>query len=161
MQTLEDLVRSTVMSFVQNNTLFTALDVSNVVKQSMPTARHRDVRDQVRAMFTTDVEPNGWARSPINVNLPDGSAAEALLYHPLSASWDLDAEYDAQKRSQVSARPQQVTPATVAADGTITITPPVSVVAQPPVAAPIVAQTAARDLWANMFNSQPSLFPRK
>jgi hypothetical protein len=155
MQTLEDLVRATVESFVQNNTLFTALDVSNAVKVTMPEARHKNVRDVVRNLFTTNIEPHGWERSPINVTLLDGTTAQALLYHPLSASWDLDAEYSAQKRSQVSARPQTVVPATIAADGTVTVTQ------SPIMTAPVVAQAAARDLWSNMFNSQPSLFPRK
>lgn len=160
MQTLQDLVRQTVTDFVQSDTLFTALDVSNKVKETMTTARHRDVRDEVRNLFGTDIEPMGWARTPIQVNLPDGTTAEALLYHPLSSSWDLDTAYDNQKRAQVSSRPatpvQAAVPATVAADGTVTVTAPVA-----PVPTPAVAQQAAKDLWANMFQSQPSLFPLK
>ena|ERR1700722_13342490 len=156
MPTLQDLVRSTVESWVQNDTLFTALDVSNKVKENMPAARHRDVRDEVRNLFITDIEPNGWARTPITVNLPDGNTAEALLYHPLSASWDLDIAYDNQKRAQVSFRPTPstlpVVPATVASDGTITMTTSTLTA---------TATQAAKDLWANMFQSQPSLFPLK
>lgn len=161
MQTLQDLVRQTVTDFVQNSTLFTALDVANKVKETLTTARHRDVRDEVRNLFATDIEPQGWARTPIQVNLADGTMAQALLYHPLSSSWDLDTAYDDQKRSQVSSRPaapvQALVPATVAADGTVTVTAPTAPV---PVPAP-VAQQAAKDLWANMFQSQPSLFPLK
>lgn len=102
MATLENEVRSVVESFLKSGELFTALDVSNKVKMALPFARHREVRGVVRGLFTTDIEPAGWARTPINVTLPDGSTAEALLYHPLSDSWDLDSKYDAQKRQQAS-----------------------------------------------------------
>lgn len=154
MQTLDELVRETVEEFVNNNTLFTALDVSNKVKSVLPHARHREVRDLVRSLFSTTVEPAGWARTPIEVQLADGSQAEALLYHPLSSSWDLDQEYDTQRRQQASVRANSVVPATVAPNGTITVTPPMPVIAQ-------AASVATRDLWDQMFKSQPSLFPRK
>ena len=36
MTQLKDLVLSTVQDFVNNNVLFTALDVSNVVKNTLP-----------------------------------------------------------------------------------------------------------------------------
>lgn len=156
MQTLEDLVTETVKNFVQNGTLFTALDISNEVKKTMPEARHRKVRDLVHGLFASEIEPNGWCRSGIKVNLPDGSQGEALLYYPLSASYDLDSQYT--NRSSTSARPSKATlPAQVAADGTVTVT-----VTSPnplPVQAPAPAN--AKDLWANMFQSQPSLFPLK
>ena len=168
MQTLQDLVRQTVTAFVQSDTLFTALDVSNKVKETMMTARHRDVRDEVRNLFATDIEPMSWARTPIQVNLPDGTSAEALLYHPLSSSWDLDSAYDNQKRAQISSRPavpvQAPVPATVAADGTVTVMVTddgVTLTGTTITVAAPVAQQAAKDLWANMFQSQPSLFPLK
>ncbi len=162
MQTLDEVVLETIQSFVRDNVLFTALDVSNQVKSVLPHARHREVRDLVRSMFSTDVEPAGWARTPITVTLGDGNTAEALLYHPLSASWDLDAEYDAQKRSQSSARATTpVVPATVAADGTVTVSPaPAPVLASTPTV-PVTSSKPARDLWNQLFRTQPSLFPRK
>lgn len=103
---LQDTVQEVVDDFMLNNMLFTALDVSNAVKQVMPSARHRQVRDVVRSMFTTHIEPKGWARTPITVVLSDGSTAEALLYHPLVDSWDLDSKYDDQKRNATSKKPQ-------------------------------------------------------
>lgn len=157
MKTVEDEVRSVVLNFVANNELFTALDVSNKVKLSMPFARHREVRDLVRNMFTTDIEPAGWARTPINVTLADGSQTEALLYHSLSDSWDLDTKYDDQKRQQAS-----ITSAPVATFAPVATTaPPVSVPA--PQSAPTVAVKSLpmRDQWMQLFNTQPSLFPLK
>lgn len=157
MAKLEDVVRVVVDEFMKNEVLFTALDVSNKVKETMPFARHREVRDLVRDLFATDISPANWARTPVTVILTDGSNAEALLYHPLSDSWNLDAKYDAQKRAQMGTRPNinavsAPVPATVASDGTVTVVVPVSTPSVP---------TYARTLWDNMFSAQPSLFPRK
>lgn len=162
MQTLDDVVREVVEDFVKDSVLFTALDVSNKVKSVLPQARHREVRDVVRSLFTSVVEPAGWARTPIQVQLADGSQAEALLYHPLSASWDLDQEYDTQRRQQASLRVNPVVSATVSANGTVSVSPvPLSVVAPSVVTVPATAASPTRDLWDQMFKSQPSLFPRK
>lgn len=175
--TLEDLVRSVLQSFIKDEVLFTALDVSNKVKETMPLARHREVRDIVRSCWSSEIDPAGYGRSPITVTLSDGTTAEALLYHSLADSWDLDAKYDAQKRAQVAVKPQQTSApvavtignqtASVSADGTLVITPvklPPSAVTAP-VATPTqtvpVVTTNVRDLWDQMFKTQPSLFPRQ
>lgn len=153
MKTLEDEVRSVVTSFMNSGELFTALDVSNKVKLSMPFARHREVRDAVRGMFTSDIESAGWARTPITVTLADGTTADALLYHPLSDAWDLDNKYDAQKRSQGTVKAVPVVPAlspTPAVPATVTV-----------VTTPTVVSTLAKDRWAQLFSTQPSLFPLK
>lgn len=160
MKTLDEVVRETVEDFVQNSMLFTALDVSNKVKSVLPLARHREVRDLVRSVFSTHIEPAGWAHTPIQVTLADGSIAEAMLYHPLSASWDLDAEYDAQRRNQVSTRPS-VASATVSANGTVTVSTPTQAPVAVTTPAVTTAQVAARDAWNQMFQNKPSLFPRK
>src|SRR5271169_3274848 len=102
---LEDKIKEVVQDFIDSNVLFTALDVSNAVKQVMPNTRHREVRDVVRSIFASNIETQNWARTPIIVNLEDGTTANALLYHPLSDSWDLDNKYDVQKRAQTSFRP--------------------------------------------------------
>jgi hypothetical protein len=173
---LKSLIDSVVSDFVNSGILFTALDVSNKVKETMPFARHREIRDEVRNAWINDIEPHGYGRSPITVNLSDGTTAEALLYHPLSDSWDLDAKYDAQQRSKTSARAANAAPATVTIgaasvsvsnNGTIVTSSqsqPVSAVAPTPVApAPVIPASPmnAKDLWNNMFQTQPSLFPRR
>lgn len=159
---LEATVRSVVESLVKMDALFTALDVSNAVKQQLPLTKHREVREIVRTMFATDIEPQGWARTPIVVNLDDGSTAEALLYHPLADSWDLDNRYDTQKRTATSYRPVALAQVTAGpAPQVFVVTAPVA--APAPVTTP-AAQTSTlptRALWDQMFQSQPSLFPRK
>jgi hypothetical protein len=144
MSNLEDTVRSVVQDFINREVLFTALDVSNSVKQSLPQVRHREVRDVVRSIFSTEIETQGWARTPITVTLGDGTAAEALLYHPLTDSWDLDNKYNTQQRQAVPVRPVQQAQATIAAPA--------------PVAVPL---PTARTLWDSLFQTQPSLFPKK
>lgn len=153
---LEDLVLDTIQNFMDNNVLFTALDVSNEVKKNMPLSRHREIRDIVRQQFSSYMEPRGYGRTPITVTLTDGSSADALLYHDLSESWDLDNKYSVQQRSQTAVRPtvaQAVTPTpvpvvSVPATATITISAPVPF-------------SAAKQAWDNLFNTQPSLFPTK
>lgn len=165
MTQLNDEVKSVVEKMMQSGELFTALDVSNKVKLALPLARHGEVRDIVRDLFQHTMVPNSWAKTPIQVTLPDGSQREALLYHPLSDSWDLDTKYDDQKRAQASFKPiskaaqalgitySNPVPSVV----TPTPMPQVTPTVQP---APVVNQSA-RDKWANLFNSQPSLFPRR
>lgn len=172
MASLEDSVRAVVQDLIKNEVLFTALDVSNTVKQSQPHARHREVRDVVRGMFTTDIESQGWARTPITVTLGDGTTAEALLYHPLTDSWDLDNKYDAQQRAKTTYKPTQAAQAVLqAAQQTVVPVPvaqkaaalglPVPVTAHPmPVIVPAPLATA-RDQWNSLFQTQPSLFPKK
>lgn len=158
MVTLDDVVRAIVQGFVKSDTLFTALDVSNEVKLAMPFARHREVRDLVRASFVSDIEPASYAKSPIQVSLGDGSTVEAILYHPLADSWDLDSKYDAQKRSQSSSKPT-ATPSNPVVAAPVAPTPVVVPSASnPPV---IQANDPARVAWQNLFNTQPSLFPRR
>lgn len=171
MNTVESVVRSTVQDFVRDGVLFTALDVSNKVKEELPLARHREVRDLVRVAFVTDIEPSSYAKTPIVVTLEDGTTAEALLYHPLMDSWDLDAKYDAQKRAQTAARPILQVPVVQAAPTSFSLpafnnVPALKVVvsSQPvivptPVVTPVTAPSRA--LWDNLFKAQPSLFPIK
>lgn len=174
MTQLNDEVRSVIDGLVKNGELFTALDVSNKVKMAMPTARHSEVRDIVRSLFTSDLEPNGWARTPIQVELTNGSKETALLYHPLTDAWDLDRKYDAQKRAQAAIRPAaapttQLPQAVAGATSTHQFgwcgTPPPAPVKATPMPKVVPAAPApalpTRALWDQLFNSQPSLFPRK
>jgi hypothetical protein len=181
MSTVDSVVRSTIQDFVRDGVLFTALDVSNKVKEALPLARHREVRDLVRASFTVDIEPASYARTPITVILENGDKAEALLYHPLVDSWDLDAKYDAQKRAQTATQPvasvQAIQAAMTVISNPANLSVPVTgfpvfmkplpaskVVAAPvptPVPTPDPATAASRVLWDNLFKAQPSLFPRK
>jgi hypothetical protein len=166
MANLEDTVRSVVQDFIGRDVLFTALDVSNTVKQALPHARHREVRDTVRSMFATDIESKNWARTPITVNLEDGSTAEALLYHPLTDSWDLDNKYSSQQRSVTAFRPVVAAAVAVAAVQTQSVPAPQPTPAPVAVTAPVLAPAStvlptARGMWDNLFQTQPSLFPSR
>lgn len=172
MSTLEDAVRAVVETMVNAGELFTALDVSNEVKASWPLARHGEVRDMVRAQYS-EMQKSGYGRTPINVTIGDGSVREALLYHHLSDSWDLNAKYDAQKRAQTAVNTRRnAVVAPVAAPAPAPV-PAVSVVANVPVAvvAPAVTVPAKtpvtvadpKQLWDNLFSgaSGARLFPRQ
>lgn len=161
MNKLDDVVLDTVRYFLNNSLLFTGLDVSNKVKETIPFARHSEVSEAVRNLFVSEMEPEFYAKTPISVTLKDGSNRTALLYHPISDSFDLDNKYDAQKRNQVATKPANPVAATVNASGNVSITPPVAMPATPATPAPVAQQMAARDAWANLFSTQPSLFPRK
>ncbi len=168
MLSVEDRVGEIVVSLMAKKELFTALDVSNEVKVTHPLARHREVRDVVRSLFT-QMETNGYARTPINVELTDGSSREALLYHDLTDSWDLDTKYDAQKRAQKTANPMtsvavqvHAPPVVASVAAVVHVKKPKAalVSTKPAVTAPTApAQPTTKQLWDNLFT--PSrLFPK-
>jgi hypothetical protein len=139
MSSVQDIIVSVIEELVRNNELFTALDVSNRVKATHASARHREVRDIVRSMWDADIQPFSYAKTPIDVNLSDGTVVQAMLYHPLADSWDLDTKYDAQKRNQ-SSKQQAVAV---------------------PVPTPNTIPATSINPWGQMFGTQPSLFPRR
>jgi hypothetical protein len=163
MTNLEDTVHSVVQDFIDNGMLFTALDVSNKVKETIPNARHREVRDEVRAMFADSIETQDYCRTPITVNLEDSSTATAMLYHPSDCAWELDDLYDQQQRAQTSFHPVAAAQAAVSAlqnTATQATATPMPGSATITVSASVPMPTA-RTLWEQMFATQPSLFPTK
>lgn len=178
MLNINDIVKNVVIDFVKEQKLFTALDISNEVKKSYPFYRHKEIRDNVRSLFSTEIETANYTKTPITVNLEDGSTAEALLYHPLVDSWDLDAKYDAQKRAQVAKQPGVPAQAPVQAALNVLLDPanlsvpvaglptlmkptPMPKVVSTTVPAVDPAVASSRAMWDNLFKAQPSLFPRK
>lgn len=162
-QVEEDAVRHIVKDFMSKDLLFTALDISNEVKKVFSHLRHKEVRDIVRSMFDLEIQPAGWAVTDIEVTLQDSSKRWARLYYPLSASWDLEALYDDQKRSQTSSKPTpQVNPPfdpsfSFNKDGDVTIKTDKGV----SVSAPSIQAVPPHQMWKQMFDSKPSLFPSK
>lgn len=157
MSNLLNVVQKVIADFINNEMLFTAVDVTNKVKETLPFARHREVRDLVRAAFHTDIEIFDYARTPINVTLSDGSTAEALLYHPLSDSWDLDNSYSTQQRAQTTAMPIPAPKVSVPVISTLAQT---SAAVTPVIQAVTPTPLAAKDVWENLFQTQPSLFSK-
>jgi hypothetical protein len=84
--------------------MFTALDVSNAVKQTVPEARHREVSPIVREIF----ERRGmgaYQQTSIDVMAQGQKPARALLYHLPEQS---PALYDDTMRAQLATPPQRV-----------------------------------------------------
>lgn len=141
---LHDLVISVIDDFTNNSVLFTSLDVSNKVKESLPLARHREVSNMVRSLFNSNIVTKGYARTPIDVTLSDGSSVEALLYHPLKDAWDLDLKY--QTRSQEPGKPNtiaQIDPSPICMNGTLPIN---------------VGSNSLCELWEELLKSDKSVF---
>jgi hypothetical protein len=88
--------------------LFTALDISNAVKQTLPDARHREISPIVRDLF----ERRGmgaYTQTLIDVNASGGKTAKAYLYHLPEQG---PAMYDDSMRSQLATPPQRRAQAT-------------------------------------------------
>lgn len=147
MSQLDNLVDSVIADFVSSKTLFTALDVSNKVKETMPFARHREVRDIVRTSFSNCFSMQGYTRSTIGVSLDDGTVVDAILYHHVSDSNDIDSKYGDQNRG-LSKNPVVTAPVVAPA---VAVAPVTSA----------VKQTDTKTLWMSLFDTQASLFPRK
>jgi hypothetical protein len=83
--------------------LFTALDVSNAVKQTLPEARHREISPIVRDIF----ERRGmgaYQQTSIDVMAQGNKPARALLYHLPEQT---TAMYDDTMRAQLATPPQR------------------------------------------------------
>lgn len=78
---VENVTRRVMDRFACEGFLFTALDVSNQVKQSLPGVRHREVAPIVRDLFEDGVLGASYLQTLIDVQLPTGQATEAFLYH--------------------------------------------------------------------------------
>lgn len=95
--------------FTASAMLFTALDVSNAVKETLPDARHRDISPIVREIF--DNEGMGaYRQTQIDV-MASGKKVQALLYHLPTQDPE---RYDESMRSQLAKPPS------AAKDNTVT-----------------------------------------
>jgi hypothetical protein len=83
--------------------LFTALDISNAVKQTLPDARHREISPIVRDLF----ERRGmgaYTQTLIDVVAAGQKPARAYLYHLPEQS---PVQYDDHMRNQLATPPQR------------------------------------------------------
>jgi hypothetical protein len=78
---VENVTRRVMDRFAYEGFLFTALDVSNQVKRSLPGVRHREVAPIVRDLFEDGVMGESYVQTLIDVRLPDGQMTQAFLYH--------------------------------------------------------------------------------
>ncbi len=113
-QSIEDIVKELVSAKILRSELFTALDISNEIKESLkndsrfPNVRHRDISPIVRTMFN-NFEMADYSCTAVQVTLANGDTSEANLYHAVEDTWDLDTKYDNSKRAQKAKPPVQVT----------------------------------------------------
>lgn len=160
-QNLNDVVRSIVTEWVEQERLFTALDVSLAVKQTLPHARHREVREVVRQEYV-NMQNSNYGKSDIDVTLDDGSTTKAILYHPLADSWDLDNKYDAQKRAQTLKNKPVVAPVVAPTFVQTTPAPQQVMTTAQALGQPLAPKVNPnKHLWDVLFDSAPSLFPRR
>ena len=86
--------------FTASAMLFTALDVSNAVKETLPDVRHRDVSPLVREVFDND-GMGPYEQTQIDV-MAAGKKVQALLYHLPTQDPE---RYDESMRSQLAKPP--------------------------------------------------------
>jgi len=99
---LMGVTRRVVDQFTQQGLLFTALDVSNVVKKSLRQVRHREVAPLVRELFDEDSMGTDYKRSLIDVMAGGNKRVQAYLYH---LNHDDPKDYDNSQRSKVAMAP--------------------------------------------------------
>ena len=83
--------------------LFTALDVSNAVKQTLPDARHREISPIVRDIFERK-GMGAYIQTSIDVMAQGNKPARAFLYHLPEQATTL---YDETMRRQLATPPQR------------------------------------------------------
>lgn len=134
----KDIIENTVKDFLSNEKLFTALDVTNAVKKTIPYIRHSEVKEEIKALYKFVITDYDYTKTLIQVTLKDGTVTNAFLYHPISDTFDLDNKY--KNRSLLSqSQPALSQQSTKDED----------------------ENKEVSVLWGNLFNSNtPSLFPR-
>jgi hypothetical protein len=100
-ETLRAVTENVLDEFTSAAVLFTALDVSNAVKRTLPEARHREISPLVRDLFDRGAMGE-YQQTLIDVMAGGSAPAKAFLYHlpehPATA-------YDDAMRTQLSIPP--------------------------------------------------------
>ncbi|MCP4499624.1 MAG: hypothetical protein GY822_06615 [Deltaproteobacteria bacterium] len=79
-QVLSAVSQRIIDSFTEMGVLFTALDVSNAVKRTLPAGRHREVAPVVRDLFEQGAFGDEYIQTLIDVNA-GRKTVQAFLYH--------------------------------------------------------------------------------
>ena len=104
-QDIEAETANVIRDFTEQGHMFTALDVSNEVKNRLPGVRHREVAPIVRDFFASGGFADEYAQTLIQVQLPNGQTAEAFLYHDEADDPD---DYAGNQRRQHAKTPAAV-----------------------------------------------------
>jgi hypothetical protein len=100
---LRGVTQRVVDLYTKGGFLFTALDVSNAVKQTLASVRHREVSPLVRELFDKGWMGEDYEQTLIDVVAEGRKPAQAYLYHLSGA--DIAAGYGPDKRSQLAIPP--------------------------------------------------------
>lgn len=100
-QVLRAVAQRVLDSFTAQGALFTGLDVSNVVKSTLPDVRHRDIAPVVREMYERGAMGE-YTQTLIDVMANGQTPTQAFLYH--LAEYDASL-YDDAHRSQLAIPP--------------------------------------------------------
>jgi hypothetical protein len=99
---LRGVTQRVVDLYTREGFLFTALDVSNSVKQTLPSVRHREVAPLVRDLFANGAMGEVYEQTLIDV-MADRKTVQAFLYHMKRAN--IAVEYAEDKRRQLAIPP--------------------------------------------------------
>jgi hypothetical protein len=102
LETLRGVTQRVVDLYTRDGFLFTALDVSNSVKGTLPTVRHREVAPIVRDLFASGAMGDSYAQTLIDV-VADRKTVQAFLYHLKGA--DIAVEYGDDQRRKLAIPP--------------------------------------------------------
>jgi hypothetical protein len=105
-EVLSGVTQRVVDLFTREGLLFTALDVSNAVKGTLPSVRHREVSPLVRDLFASGAMGDRYRQTLIDV-VADRKTVQAFLYHLEGA--DLATGYDEERRRQLAIPPVSLT----------------------------------------------------
>ncbi len=97
------MTREVVEHLSKNGFMFTALDVSNEVKQELVGVRHRQVSPLVRQLFADKVMGPDYTRTQIDVVTSQGKTVQAFLYHDKN---DEHEDYSGSQREQRALPPR-------------------------------------------------------
>lgn len=156
---IQRTTKDVIAEFCSYGLLFTALDVSNEVKDRVTGVRHREVAPIVRALFEDDEMAPGYTRTLIDVTIPGGKTVQAFLYHDSSRD---TADYGQGLRAQRAAAP---TPGAGGSSAPSTSpskpAPKPTPSAPPPAPAPaIVIDDSATSITLSVLSDGTAVIPR-
>ena len=128
----KDEVRAVVGKMTDNDEMFTAFDVTHVIRVTVdPGAPHHEVKGIVHGMFGNDELPNDYARTPSDIDV-GGKTANAFVYHP---QWKNPMDYDPHRFQDETGDPFDSS-AGMAGTPTVASTPAPSTPPTPPAPTP-------------------------
>lgn len=99
---IQSTTKAVLDEFCGYGLMFTALDVSNEVKNRITGVRHREISPVVRELFEGGELDGDYTRTLIDVTTPQGKTVQAYLYHDNSRD---PGDYGQGQRAQQASAP--------------------------------------------------------